>query len=308
MNAVAVAPGALDHTAVFHRGPAELAATMCEPLGEALDRGEAVLVSLTPDAWDPLRSALGRAAETVRWLHADDRYATPAGAMQALNRFVVESLGAGAPSMWSLGALTFDGSERDRAWMRYEHAVNDVMADVPLHAVCAYDLVLTPADALAHARSSHSGCHGEALGVIPTAPSDLMGGASGLDVPVEASVVDAVVETAASARSQVGVLSGSVPAPLLDDLRLAVSELVSNAVRYGSAPVRMTVWALPGSILLRVHDTGSGIRDPFADLRPAAPDARGGRGLGIVAQLGQLHFGHDDTGTSVTVVFDLGSG
>ncbi len=286
--------GALDHTAVVHRGAGELADVMAEPLRGAVARGEAVLVSLVPDAWAPLQRALGpAAAPDVRWMDARDRYATPAGAMARLHRFVTAAVDRGAPAVWSLGALGLDGSAADAPWLRYEHAVNDVLGDLPLHAVCAFDRDVTPPAALEHALAAH-GPDAAALhehAALPPAP------------PLDDLLVDEVVASAEAARDLVGALAEGVPAAALDDLRLVVSELVTNAFRYGRPPVRLAMGRRDGALLVRVHDTGAGIADPYADLRPPHPEGDGGRGLNIVAQLGRLHF--DPGAATVTAVVDL---
>ncbi|MCW2606188.1 MAG: hypothetical protein JWO60_881 [Frankiales bacterium] len=66
---------------------------------------------------------------------------------------------------------------------------------------------------------------------------------------------------------------------LLDPVLLAVSELVTNAVRYGRAPVRLSLRRCSGGVAVGVHDG--------AVVVPRAPglpddDAEGGRGLLLV--------------------------
>jgi len=299
VNGAGLAHGPLDHTCLFHRGPDELAAAMAEPLARAVDRGEAVLVSFDAATWEPLRDGLGPAAASVRWLQADDRYATPARAMTMLDQFVAEAVDGGAPAVWSVGALSFDGTERDHAWIRYEHAVNEVMADRPLHAVCSYDLDLVPEPVLAHAVASHRSHRG----AVPVAAcADEPAPAAPALPPETEAAICAEVETAASARSLVDRLDGAVSREVREDVRLVVSELVANAIRYGRPPVRLAVWLAPEGVVACVRDAGTGIRDRYADLRPPRPEGDGGRGLNIVAQLGQLHFGHDEAGASVVAV------
>lgn len=65
---------------------------------------------------------------------------------------------------------------------------------------------------------------------------------------------------------------------LVEDVRLAVSELVTNAVRHAQTPLTVTLERLPSRVRLSVHD-GS-------PLPPTAVAARledcGGRGLEVV--------------------------
>ncbi len=71
---------------------------------------------------------------------------------------------------------------------------------------------------------------------------------------------------------------------LLDPVQLAVSELVTNAVRYGRPPVRLTLRADDETLSAGVHDGGQPLRRG-----PEHPghDAESGRGLAILAALGQ---------------------
>jgi anti-sigma regulatory factor (Ser/Thr protein kinase) len=65
----------------------------------------------------------------------------------------------------------------------------------------------------------------------------------------------------------------------LEDLVLAASEAVTNAIVHGRPPVVLRLWAQPGRVTVTVTDTGRGPADPFVGL--LAPDTAQGRGLGL---------------------------
>lgn len=77
-------------------------------------------------------------------------------------------------------------------------------------------------------------------------------------------------------------LSARVPAPVLDDVKLMVSELITNGIVHGTsddaAPVMLDV-CINGSIRCRVLDHGQG----FASR--ARREGGGGWGLHLVEQL-----------------------
>lgn len=67
----------------------------------------------------------------------------------------------------------------------------------------------------------------------------------------------------------------------IDDVVLATSELVSNAVDHGQAPIHLELETRARQVRVTVSDCGSGQPSP----RVAADGAPRGRGLSIVAQL-----------------------
>jgi anti-sigma regulatory factor (Ser/Thr protein kinase) len=72
-----------------------------------------------------------------------------------------------------------------------------------------------------------------------------------------------------------------VPTDQRDAVLLALSELVTNAVRQGDGPVRVTLEAADGSLAVEVFDSGHRLPTP----RESAVDSPGGRGLHLVEQI-----------------------
>lgn len=68
---------------------------------------------------------------------------------------------------------------------------------------------------------------------------------------------------------------------LLDPLLLVVSELVSNAVRHGRAPVGMLLRRTRDGVRVEVHDDASET-GPLGASTLSGPDAESGRGLFLV--------------------------
>ncbi|MEU9671649.1 ATP-binding protein [Streptomyces bobili] len=86
-----------------------------------------------------------------------------------------------------------------------------------------------------------------------------------------------------------GLLGASRARSLGEDLALVATELVTNAVRHGAVPTRVSLSLTDGShggrVRLEVEDGGAGFASD--KVRPADADssACGGRGLHIVAAL-----------------------
>jgi anti-sigma regulatory factor (Ser/Thr protein kinase) len=71
-------------------------------------------------------------------------------------------------------------------------------------------------------------------------------------------------------------LRGRIPADVLGDLLLVVSELVTNAIRHAQSPCTLLVVVEDGSLVVEVHDQGGWPRRTTFG-RPDPP-----RGLGLV--------------------------
>jgi anti-sigma regulatory factor (Ser/Thr protein kinase) len=279
------------HEAVFHDGPAALAASVAPDVLDGMARGDAVLVCLREQDWAHLAGALGARAADVSVLAPDVRYGRPGVAMATLHRFVDDAVATGASSAWSIGTIPFDGTARDRRWFRYEHAVQDVLGHLPLRAVCTYDTASMPPEVLAAARDAHH----DDVGPLP--PVAL--------APAAPPAVDMAPHDATSVRNAVGaVFAGSWSVERLDDLRLITSELVTNALRHGRRPVTVRAWDVDGDALLQVTDHGVGWTDRYPDLRSNRGTAAGGYGWWLIGQLAdgvEVVVGEGGTVVTVTV-------
>jgi anti-sigma regulatory factor (Ser/Thr protein kinase) len=80
----------------------------------------------------------------------------------------------------------------------------------------------------------------------------------------------------------VAEVAAELPFELIERATLAVSELVTNAVRHGSttgATITVVATARPQQLTIDVVDMGTG--------KPAAQSGAGGFGLGIVSQVAE---------------------
>ena len=90
----------------------------------------------------------------------------------------------------------------------------------------------------------------------------------------------------ALARDFIRGLNGSVPAALVDDATLLVSELVSNGVKYGGdGQIRLHVEADEQSVRAEIVDQGSGFEPLTRARRNMKLADEGGWGLHLVETL-----------------------
>lgn len=112
-------------------------------------------------------------------------------------------------------------------------------------------------------------------------------------------------EAAAAARRAVARLDGRLPEPRLRDVRLLVSELVTNAVRHAGLAagdrIRLLVRLDRGAVHVEVHDPGRGFEP-----HPPVPDpARAsGWGLYLVEELSD-RWGVDGAGGGTRIWFEV---
>ncbi|MET0740502.1 MAG: ATP-binding protein [Candidatus Nanopelagicales bacterium] len=94
------------------------------------------------------------------------------------------------------------------------------------------------------------------------------------------------------------VVEGRLPTDA-DVAVLLTSEIVTNALRHGRAPFRLTVEAVDGTLRVEVRDAGGNGRPT---VRGATPEDLGGRGLALVDTLADA-WGWQPDGTRGTVVW-----
>jgi len=94
------------------------------------------------------------------------------------------------------------------------------------------------------------------------------------------------LDSAAVARHALDDLEGGLPADQLGDVRLLVSELVTNAIRHANLDetdaIRLAVAVTPAAIRVEVHDPGTGFE---VGETPTDPDRASGWGLFLVETL-----------------------
>jgi anti-sigma regulatory factor (Ser/Thr protein kinase) len=107
-------------------------------------------------------------------------------------------------------------------------------------------------------------------------------------------------EAASKARRALSRLPGDLDPPLLETLRLLVTELVSNSVKHArtdSVGVRVAI--ARSAVLCEVTDQGPGFRP-----RPRSDSMESGWGLFLVERLAH-RWGVDRQGPSTRVWFEL---
>ena len=116
------------------------------------------------------------------------------------------------------------------------------------------------------------------------------------------------LDSAAAARQAIGELADQLPEELIGDVRLLVSELVTNALRHAGLGERdrinLSVRLREDAVRVEVSDPGSGF-DPGAT--PTDPQEADGWGLYLVSTLSDA-WGVETAGGETLVWFELRRG
>ena len=256
--------------------------------------------------------------DSVHYLAKNDLYARPASTIVLYRRMLRELADGGAAQIRVVGDLPHVQvvSSWDK-WAHYEAALNEVFDDFPLWALCSYDTRIT-SDAVLH----------DVLATHPyIADVDGRHRTNGKYVDPHEFLRDRVSyrnfndvglpqcelldPSPSGARRAVRHMIQASPHIVdhVDDLMIAVSEIVTNANLHGELPVRLRAWISESRCVVSVSDQGNGFADPLMGMVPVASgDAQGGRGLWIANQIcAEVDVFRDEHGFTVRVEFACGS-
>lgn len=263
-------------------------------VADGADAGEPTIVVLDDRRADLVRAAVGGESSVTFLPHAV-HYERPARTIRSYRTVVQQHVAEGAAQVRAVGGVGLANmtTSWDR-WRRYEAAIDRALADLPLWALCTYDTHETPDHVLAdvdrmhvhfatpdgrHVESSPSVSSEAVVAGHPPRPPD----------PVQSRRPDVEMGDPTPAAARRGIIelgrSAGIGGEALEDLRVTVSEIVSNAWRHGRPPVRVRAWASADRVVVTVTDQGRGPQDPLVGLVPAREHEPGGWGLWIAHQL-----------------------
>jgi anti-sigma regulatory factor (Ser/Thr protein kinase) len=292
-TALASAREGLFHEASIYASDAELCETALPFLTDGLAAREPTYVILGPHGESLIRRELGEAAG-LHYIPAGDAYVNPGMTVKSYRDVLTADVKAGAEQIRFITEVPHPGTGTAWDWWgRYESAANEIFADLPVWAICTYDQRTTPTDVLDEVVRSHpylarpGGAHATNGEYEPPATFLARRSAAYTD-PLESGepLVELVDPSLSEARrAAVAVAGAQFGSETADNLALAVSEIVTNAKRYGRPPIELRLWVGADRVVATIKDAGDGIHDPTHGLVPVDLDRSGGRGLWIAGQL-----------------------
>ncbi|WP_219413052.1 sensor histidine kinase [Pseudonocardia nigra] len=269
------APSRFVHEAAIYDSDEAFLGVAVPFLRDGVLAGVPTLLSIGARQHRLVREALGDVAGVTV---LDDRYAQPFTALQLNHEMFREYVAAGVRQVRILGEVPHPGTGAPwDGWVRYEAAINHLFAAFPVWAICPYDLRNTPPDVLVDVTRTHdrlaSADGGHRANPDYAEPAEFLAERVRREVdPLERTrpdldLVDASPAAARRAVAQLG-RSTEVPASRVEDLVVAVNEVVTNAIVHGRPPVVLRAWGVPDRVVVAVRDQGAGPADPYAGLLP----------------------------------------
>ena len=272
---------------------------------EGIDAGDAVLAVGTVANVGSLRQALGPDSDAVEFADSADWYFRPTRTIANYSSFIAENAAARirvvAEPGWETGT-----PDEIREWTRYECIINQAFADIQASVLCLYDRRRTDSGLLDGALYTHphvvDGCGARPNDAyvdppslnawidrdpLPAPPPDAV------TLPVDTDDLSAMRAFAGKHARRHGMSR-----PRLNDLLVATTEVVTNAIRHGRPPVCCRLWRDTDDIIVDVTDTGWWRPDPVPGFVPPDPASLSGFGLWgvrMLCALVQLRTGPDGT-------------
>lgn len=274
------------HETAFYGSDDDFLAHAVPFLEDGLRAGEPSVVACSEWNTALLRAALGDAA--VLYRPGANQYSRPSESIATFRDLFREHTADGARQMRVVGDVPHPGVGACWDWWaRYEAAVNQAYAEFPVWGLCPYDTRTTPAEVLADVVQTHPNI-ATSPGTHEVNPGYREGLPASAPVPdvLERGVprVELVDPTAHAVREAVGAAIGGMDLSEDEahDVVYAASEVVTNGLTHGVAPVRFRLWAEGARVLVAVTDRGQGPSDPLAGLVPTTETLSAGLGLWIL--------------------------
>lgn len=281
----------LDHEAFLYGSDDEYAACLGTLLAGALARGEPAYAVVAPEKAKLLAGELGAMADRVSFFDAANWYCQPAETLAAYDR-ILRGLRPGTRAV-VVGEVQFGDTQRDwLAWTRYESALNRVLEGHQARVVCPYDSRSLAPSVIEAAARTHphilrvhgqqpSGVYAEPEVLLPVLTLDW-------DVPPGPPEVDLIVHGGTDAARRAfrrAALATGFDLDRVEELTLAVNEVVTNALVHGGGRARLRVWVSADGVTCTVEDEGPGNEDALLGYRPPPPGAERGYGLWLARRI-----------------------
>ncbi|MEV6490900.1 sensor histidine kinase [Actinoplanes sp. NPDC051633] len=290
-------------------------------LRRSLQAGDPVFLVVSEHTAAVVRDDLGSAGTRLEWGDRAVFYQRLGLAYEAFRRYLADQHAQGRrvhvvaephiPDYLASDAPV----DRAMAYLEYESVCNDTYAPYGSSVTCLWDSRRYASHVIDGACSVHS--HeltetGRTLNPRYVASDDYLAGRT--DAPLQAPSAAVEQDLELIEAKQLGLLRAALgswidqhgfDAPAVEDIVLAITEVATNGLTHGAAPVRVRGWQDGSTLVVQVDDSGGRPVPPDAGYRrPAAAHTPGGRGLWLARQLADTVTARTQAGqTSVRLHF-----
>ena len=277
------------HELVLHSSTEEMLEFIVPFVQDGVAAGEPTLLAVRPETAEAVLGAVGASPYLVV-LPAIGQPGRAASDLRATDALLNDYSAKTSRARVLNQEPTVPGSHWHE-WRRLEAIVNLALRDHQAWAVCVYDRHALTLDRVEDLRATHpliwsGGKHlrnaryldpvnfiGKHMDAPPDPVEELTPSTEFLN-PSPATARAAVADFTTQAR---------LLAPDSENLVIATSEVVANAIVHGRPPIVLRLWTQPGRVTVTVTDIGNGPTDPFVGLLPAGHPGQepGEPGLGL---------------------------
>jgi anti-sigma regulatory factor (Ser/Thr protein kinase) len=303
------------HEAAFYGSDEDFLALAVPFLADGIAAGDPTLLAVPAPLQRRVQEALGGRPGLT--LIAGEQYRQPFTTLQRNRQMFLDCVGTA--DRWirqirMIGAVPdADIGAQWGGWVRYEAAINDLYATLPVWSICPYDTRSVPAEVLDDVERTHPYLAAAGGEHRPnpryTEPTAFLAERARKEIdPLERSRPDLTLTDPAPADGRRAAAALAATTTLdretIDGLVVGVSEALANAIRHGRPPVELRAWAAPKRVLVVVQDQGSGPTDPYAGYLPRRGDqVDTGLGLWITHQVcSRVTLTHSRDGFTVRLV------
>ena len=286
---------ALEHRAFLYGGAEEFVSVAAPYLRAGVEAGEAVVAVVREPGLSALREELAPLAGEIDFFDSAGFYRHPVRTLKSYRELVASKR---PRRVRALPEPVWHGrSERERVeWARYESLINVVFRGSGARALCPYDVEGLPGSVIEQARRTHPllADGGRTVASADYVDPVVFGRDCDRAVrsappreaayfPIESDDLHAMRAFVAGRAAAHGLGGQSAR-----NLVTAVNEVAANALRHGSPPVGLRVWADGPDLVCEVGDNGVWRPDPLTGFVPPGSALERGFGLWSVRLLVDL--------------------
>jgi anti-sigma regulatory factor (Ser/Thr protein kinase) len=282
----------MEHALFVYDDDPELAASVGPLLRHGLERDSATIMVVDNRKCELLRDVLGTDGARVQFIDCDTHYTRPEAALADYDARLRRLRSDGAESVCLFGELPrLRGSAGYARWVAYEAILNRALAHHPVSIVCGYDTRVVPDAVVEEMRRTHPRLLGDPDAVDENPayvePAEVVRSLTPAPEPVGELDPLALERDAFTLRARLRerMQEASVPHADVEEMLLAIDEILANAERHGGGVRQLRAGRVGERFVLEVSDRGGGLQDPLAGYLPPKPGAVEGVGLWVARQV-----------------------